>query len=72
MLSKGIKVFPPDNERIFILTTVDGKFDSQEEGFSIQITNIRGEREYQLIVMVKDLARNERQVEMRTPYIRQF
>ncbi|RSN77198.1 hypothetical protein D6D85_02865 [Candidatus Methanodesulfokora washburnensis] len=66
------KVFPPDKERDLILTPVDGKFDSLEERFSVQIKDIVGGREYRIIVSVKDLAGNERIAEVRTPYIRQY
>jgi len=66
------KVFPPDKERAFVLTPVDGRFDSLEERFSIQITNITGGREYRIVALVKDLAGNERTIEIKTPYIRQY
>jgi hypothetical protein len=66
------KVFPPDNERVYVLTPIDGKFDSLEERFSVQITDIIGGREYKIVVLIRDLAGNERQTEIKTPYIRQF
>ena len=66
------KVFPPDKERDFILTPVDGKFDSLEEKFSVPIKDIVGGREYKIVILVRDLAGNERTVELKTPYIRQF
>jgi len=66
------KVFPPDKERILILTPVDGKFDSLEERFSVQIKDIVGGREYRIVVLVRDSAGNERTAEVKTPYIRQF
>jgi hypothetical protein len=66
------KVFPPDNERVYVLTPIDGKFDSLEERFSVQITDIIGGREYKIVVLIRDLAGNEKIVEMKTPYIRQF
>jgi hypothetical protein len=66
------KVFPPDKERDFILTPVDGKFDSLEEKFSVPIKDIVGGREYRIVVLVRDSAGNERIAEVKTPYIRQF
>jgi hypothetical protein len=66
------KVFPPDNERVYVLTPIDGKFDSLEERFSVQITDIIGGREYKIVVLIRDLAGNERMTEIKTPYIRQF
>jgi hypothetical protein len=66
------KVFPPDNERIYVLTPVDGKFDSLEEKFVVSITNIIGGREYKIVVLIRDIAGNERTTEIKTPYIRQF
>ncbi|MCR6669665.1 MAG: glycoside hydrolase family 99-like domain-containing protein, partial [archaeon YNP-WB-040] len=66
------KVFPPDKERVFVLTPVDGKFDSLKEEFSVQIRDIVGGREYKIVALVKDLAGNEKIVEVKTPYIRQF
>jgi hypothetical protein len=66
------KVFPPDKERVFVLTPVDGKFDSLEERFSVPIKDIVGGREYRIVVLVKDSAGNERTAEVKTPYIRQF
>jgi hypothetical protein len=66
------KVFPPDKERDFILTPVDGKFDSLEEKFSVQIKDIVGGREYRIVALVRDSAGNERTAEVKTPYIRQF
>jgi hypothetical protein len=66
------KVFPPDKERVLILTPVDGKFDSLEEEFSIPIKDIVGGREYRIVVLVRDSAGNERTVEVKTPYIRQY
>ena len=66
------KVFPPDKERDFILTPIDGKFDSLEERFSVPIKDIVGGREYRIVVLVKDSAGNERTAEVKTPYIRQF
>ncbi|MCS7367704.1 MAG: glycoside hydrolase family 99-like domain-containing protein, partial [archaeon YNP-WB-062] len=66
------KVFPPDKERDFVLTPVDGKFDSLEEKFSVPIKDIVGGREYRIVVLVRDKAGNERTADMKTPYIRQF
>jgi len=66
------KVFPPDKERVFDLKPADGKFDSLEEKFSIAVTDIVGGREYKIVALVKDLAGNEKMVEVKTPYIRQF
>ena len=66
------KVFPPDKERVFVLTPTDGKFDELEEEFSVLITNIVGGREYRIVALVRDVAGNERIVEIKTPYIRQF
>jgi len=66
------KVFPPDKERVLILTPVDGKFDSLEEKFSVPVKDIVGGREYKIVALVRDLAGNERTVEVKTPYIRQF
>ena len=66
------KVFPPDKERDFVLTPVDGKFDSLEERFSVPIKDIVGGREYRIVALVRDSAGNERIVEVKTPYIRQF
>jgi hypothetical protein len=66
------KVFPPDKERVLVLTPVDGKFDSLEEKFSVPIKDIVGGREYRIVALVRDLAGNEKMVEVKTPYIRQF
>jgi len=66
------KVFPPDKERVFVLTPVDGKFNSLEEEFIIPIGDIVGGREYKIVVLVRDLAGNEKTIETITPYIRQF
>jgi hypothetical protein len=66
------KVFPPDKERDIILTPVDGKFDSLEEKFSVPIKDIVGGREYKIVALVRDSAGNERIIEVKTPYIRQF
>jgi uncharacterized protein YxeA len=66
------KVFPPDKERVLILTPVDGKFDSLEEKFSVPIKDIVGGREYRIVILVRDSAGNERAAEVKTPYIRQF
>jgi hypothetical protein len=66
------KVFPPDNERIYVLTPIDGKFDSLEEKFSVSINDIVGGRKYKIVVLIRDLAGNERKAEIKTPYIRQF
>jgi hypothetical protein len=66
------KVFPPDKERVYVLTPVDGKFDSLEERFVVSIKDIIGGREYKIVVLIRDLAGNERKTEIKTPYIRQF
>ena len=66
------KVFPPDSERVFVLTPIDGVFDSLEESFTVTITDIVGGREYRIVVLVRDLAGNEKVVEVKTPYIRQY
>jgi hypothetical protein len=66
------RVFPPDKERDFILTPVDGRFDSLEESFSVPIKDIVGGREYKIVALVKDLAGNNKTIEVKTPYIRQF
>jgi hypothetical protein len=66
------KVFPPDKERVFVLTPVDGKFDSLEERFSVTIKDIVGGREYKIVALVRDKAGNERIADVKTPYIRQF
>jgi hypothetical protein len=66
------KVFPPDKERVYVLTPIDGKFDSLEERFSVSINDIVGGRGYKIVVLIRDLAGNERKTEIKTPYIRQF
>jgi hypothetical protein len=66
------KVFPPDKERDFVLTPVDGKFDSLEERFSVLIKDIVGGREYKIVALVRDSAGNERRAELDLPYIRQY
>jgi hypothetical protein len=66
------KVFPPDKERTFILEPVDGKFDSLEEAFKVQVKDIVGGREYRISILVRDLAGNQKTIEVKTPYIRQF
>jgi hypothetical protein len=66
------KVFPPDKERVYVLTPIDGKFDSLEERFAITIADIVGGREYKIVALIRDLAGNERKTEIKTPYIRQF
>ena len=66
------KVFPPDSERVFVLTPVDGRFDNLEKNFTVSIKDIVGGREYKIVALVRDLAGNEKTVEVKTPYIRQF
>jgi len=66
------KVFPPEEERIYVLTPIDGRFDSLEERFSVDIKDIIGGREYEIVVLIKDLAGNEKIEKIKTPYIRQF
>jgi hypothetical protein len=66
------RVFPPDNKRVFVLTPVDGKFDSLEENFSVTIKDIVGGREYKIVILVKDTAGNEKTIEVKLPYIRQY
>jgi hypothetical protein len=43
-----------------------------EEKFSVPIKDIVGGREYKIVALVRDLAGNEKIVEVKTPYIRQF
>ena len=64
-------VFPNDT-RVIQLTPVDGEFDEKQEEFVAPIQNITGGVEYRIIALVKDSAGNERAVEIKTPYIRQF
>ena len=66
------KVFPPDKERVYNLTPIDGKFDSLEEKFSVQIKDIVGGREYKIVALVRNLAGNEHRAELDLPYIRQY
>jgi hypothetical protein len=63
------KVFPPDKERDFILTPVDGKFDSLEEKFLVSIKDIVGGREYKIVALVRDLAGNEHRAELNLPLL---
>jgi hypothetical protein len=55
------KVFPPDSERVLILSPTDGRFNDLEEEFEVSITNIVGGREYKIVALVRDLAGNEKQ-----------
>ena len=64
-------VFPNDT-RAIQLTPVDGEFDEKQEEFVAPIQNITGGVEYRIIAFVKDSAGNERMVEIKTPYIRQY
>ena len=66
------RVFPPEGERVFVLTPSDGRFDELEEGFSTVIDDIVGGREYRIVVIVEDSAGNKGIAELETPYIRQF
>jgi len=66
------KVFPPDKERVYNPTPIDGKFDSLEEKFSVQIKDIVGGREYKIVALVRDLVGNEQTAELDLPYIRQY
>ncbi|AJB42009.1 glycoside hydrolase family 99-like domain-containing protein [Thermofilum sp.] len=66
------KVFPPEKERVYNLTPIDGKFDGLEEKFSVQIKDIVGGREYKIVALVRDLAGNEHRAELDLPYIRQY
>jgi len=66
------KIFPPEGERSYNLTPVDGEFDGLEETFTVQITNITGGREYEILILVEDRAGNTKTVEVKTPYIRQY
>ncbi len=66
------KVFPPDKERVYVLKPIDGKFDELKEEFSVDIKDITGGREYKIVAVVKDAAGNEKTIEVKAPYIRQF
>ena len=66
------KVFPPESGRTLALTPTDGRFDELEEGFEASITNITGGREYRIVILVRDLAGNDKTIEVKTPYIRQY
>jgi len=66
------KVFPPEEERSYNLTPIDGEFNSLEETFTVQITNITGGREYKILILIEDSAGNTKTVEVKTPYIRQY
>ncbi|MEM4969698.1 MAG: glycoside hydrolase family 99-like domain-containing protein [Sulfolobales archaeon] len=66
------RVFPPENERTYILKPVDGGFDELEEDFEVEIRDIVGGREYRIIVIARDLAGNVGVFETKTPYIRQY
>lgn len=62
------KVFPPDRERVFNLPTRGGL----SEEYSVEVRDIVGGREYLIRVEARDLAGNQRVLEVKTPYIRQF
>ena len=66
------RVFPPEEPRVYVLKPVDGAFDELREEFKVDIKDIVGGKEYRIIVVVRDAAGNEREVEIKTPYIRQF
>ena len=66
------KVFPPDKERIYNLTPIDGAFDELNETFKINVTDIIGGREYRIVAIVEDEAGNVYVEEIKTPYIRQY
>ena len=66
------KVFPPDKERVIVLTPLDGRFDELKEEFKAEIKDIIGRREYRILVVVRDAAGNEGKAEVKTPYIRRF
>ena len=66
------KVFPPEKERVYELTPLDGEFDETEEEFRVSITNITGGREYKIIIIAEDEVGNIQKFEYKTPYIRQY
>mgnify|MGYP000479119952 CR=1 FL=1 len=65
------KVFPPEEERVFVVKPGDGEFDELVENFVVPIQDIVGGKEYKIRVLVRDSAGNESMVEMKTPYIRE-
>ncbi len=66
------KVFPPEEERDYNLTPIDGAFDNLNETFKLNITDIKGGREYRIVAIIEDEAGNINVEEIKTPYIRQY
>jgi hypothetical protein len=64
--------FPEEDEKTYEAKPVDGKLDGPVEKFSCTIPDIVGGREYDLKVVVEDLAEGTLEKSLRTPYIRQF
>jgi len=66
------EAFPNDTIKKFVLRPLDGTFDENVEEFLANITDIKGGREYDIEVTVKDEAGNIAVASLTTPYIREF
>jgi len=66
------EAFPSDSESELNLIPVDGLFDDKIEEFKVNVTNIRGGREYEIKVFAEDKLGNQCMLNTYTPYIREF
>lgn len=66
------EAFPNESIRELVLEPLDGKFDNNVEDFLVNITDIKGGREYEIQVTVEDDAGNAAKSNFTGPYIREF
>ena len=66
------RVFPREGERVVVLEPLDGRFDELQEEFEVDIEEIVGGREYEIVVLVRDAAGNVWSESIKTPYIREL
>jgi len=66
------EAFPNETIRRYNLIPVDGKFDERIEEFLVNITDIKGGREYDIKAIAQDQANNTDIASLTTPYIREF
>jgi len=66
------EAFPEEFPRGYILTPVDGVFDENREEFSVDITNIKGGREYDITAIPVNSLGMMNKGELPIPYIREF
>jgi len=66
------EAFPNETIRAYNLIPLDGEFDERIEEFLLNVTDIKGGREYIVKVFVQDQAGNVATINLTTPYIREF